>query len=89
MRILLKNTIFLLGFTIMTLLLRTAPVFADALMPGTKTVAGFVKFEGWEKVADYILVQPEFTEWDDCNQRINFHLINDGDLCNFGSENHC
>jgi len=34
------------------------PAYADGLPIGSKWVTGFIKFEGWENVKDYLIVQP-------------------------------
>jgi hypothetical protein len=80
---------FLFSFVLFFIIPFVSSVNADALLAGEKQIQGYVKFEGWDTVKDYIIVQPQFSEWDSCYNNRNFYLINDGNTCNFGSETHC
>ncbi|MBP7927724.1 hypothetical protein KAZ57_01095 [Patescibacteria group bacterium] len=64
---------------------------ADFLPDTDKNVAGYVKIEGWENVADYLMVQPT-RDWKYCetdpSYNTEFVLLNDGHMTAFGFEAH-
>lgn len=68
-------------------LFKVMPASADVLIPGTKQIDVLVKFQGWDTVKDYIIVQPYpgCTTWSS-SPTTRFHLINDG--FDFGFESH-
>ena len=64
------------------------PLSADVLIPGTKPIFGHIKFEGWDTMKDYVVVIPRSTQWDYCDEKITFFLVNDGEVFKFGAGAH-
>lgn len=71
----------------------TSKVYADYLPESSKEVGGYIKIKGWDKVSDYILVQP-IGSWSSCDANassdatMRFRLLNDGHIYDFGFESH-
>ncbi|MBN1168374.1 hypothetical protein JXA63_00635 [Candidatus Woesebacteria bacterium] len=81
--------IFILLLTLTLLLSHISDIHADALRDDQKTIGSYVRFEGWENVSDYWIVQPIMADWGECEGKRDFNLLNSGDACNFGSESKC
>lgn len=95
-----KATIFIVSFIflIITYIGIVHQVSADGIGQDYKQIGGYIKFEGWDTVKDYIIVQPVrdyskpslgFNENNACKDEIRFVVINDSEVCNFGNGGHC